>query len=167
MIVAQKIANICVNALKNGHKILFIGNGGSAADSQHLAAELVGKLNYDRAPLDAIALTSNTSVITAIGNDYGYENTFSRQVAAHGKEGDVLIAMSTSGNSENVLKAIETAKNRKMIVIGKTGKLGGKMADMCDLIIQAPSLSTQKIQEYHMQIGHIYCGIIEEELFPQ
>lgn len=161
----EQIADICVDALRNGNTILFIGNGGSAADSQHLAAELVGKLNFDRPPLAAIALTTDTSALTAIGNDYGFEHVFSRQIEALGKAGDVLIAMSTSGNSPNIIKAIETAKKYNITVVGKTGKTGGKMVGMCDLLLQDDTDNTQEIQEFHMRAGHSYCGLIEEMMF--
>jgi len=161
------IANTCINSLLAGGKILFCGNGGSAADAQHLAAELVGKLNFDRPPLAAIALTTDTSILTAIGNDYGFEHVFSRQITALGKRGDVLIAMSTSGNSPNILKAIEIAAARGITVIGKTGKTGGKMVRMCHILLQADTDNTQEIQEYHMKMGHIYCGMIERRIFAQ
>lgn len=163
---ANRIADICVASLRVGGKILICGNGGSAADSQHLAAELVGKLNFDRPPLAALALTDNTAVLTAIGNDYGFEHIFSRQIEALGKPGDVLIAMSTSGNSKNVLMAIAAAKNREITVIGKTGLELSAMRDLCDLLYNAPSTNTQAIQEFHMELGHAYCALIEEKMFP-
>lgn len=164
--IETKISDICVQALRNGNKIMFCGNGGSAADSQHLAAELVGKLNFDRPPLAAIALTTDTSILTAIGNDYGFEHVFSRQIEALGKPGDVLIAISTSGNSENILRAIHTAKHLDIKVVGKTGNNGGNMLHSgCDIIYQAPSINTQEIQEMHMKIGHAYCGMIEQKMF--
>lgn len=163
--IIEQIADACVSSLRAGGKIFFCGNGGSAADSQHLAAELVGKLNFDRPPLAAIALTTDTSALTAIGNDYGFEHVFSRQIEALGKAGDVLIAMSTSGNSPNIIKAIETAKKYNITIIGKTGKTGGKMVGMCDLLLQADTDNTQEIQEYHIKAGHQYCGLIEEVMF--
>lgn len=164
--VASEIADICVKALRNGNKIFFAGNGGSAADAQHLAAELVGKLNFDRPPLAALALTTDTSILTAIGNDYGFEQVFARQVHALGKAGDVLIGMSTSGNSENVLAAFVAAKLRKMKIIGKTGKTGGDLSDWgCDFLYHSPSDNTQEIQEDHMRLGHQYCGLIEGRMF--
>lgn len=162
---AKIIAEICVKSLRAGGKIMFIGNGGSAADSQHLAAELVGRLNFDRPPLAGLALTTDTSALTAIGNDYGFENVFSRQIQALGKSGDVLIAMSTSGNSENVLRAIELANIFNITTIGKSGAHGGKMMEIVDKIFCAPFTNTQQIQEWHMKLGHEYCGIIEETLF--
>lgn len=167
MTVVNDIADVCVKSLRTGGKILFCGNGGSAADAQHLAAELIGKLNFNRPPLAAIALTTDTSVLTAIGNDYGFEHVFSRQIEALGKTGDVLIAMSTSGNSPNVLKAVGQAKKMGIIVIGKTGGPGGAMAGICDLIFHAESDNTQEIQEAHMKLGHEYCGEIEKRMFNQ
>lgn len=164
---AKKIADICINALRNGNKILFCGNGGSAADAQHLAAELIGKLNFNRPPLAALALTTDTSVITAIGNDYGFDKIFSRQIEALGKLGDVLVAISTSGNSPNILKAIEVAKSVGIIVIGMTGYKGGAMNDICDIIYKAPFDGTQLIQESHIKLGHEFCGLIEEEMFKK
>lgn len=161
----EQVAELCEKALKGGHKIMFCGNGGSAADSQHLSAELVSRLNFDRPGLAAVALTVDTSALTAIGNDYGFENAFSRQVEALGRAGDVLIALSTSGNSANVLKAAAAAKARGITVIGKTGKTGGKMAGVCDLLLKIPSAETPKIQECHIMLGHIYCGLIEQRLF--
>lgn len=163
----EKVGALCVEALKRGNKILFCGNGGSAADSQHMAAELVSRLNYNRPGLAAIALTTDTSALTAIGNDYGYENVFSRQIEAIAVKGDVLIAISTSGNSPNVLKALEAAKTKGVHTIGKTGKSGGKMKALCDLCLCMPSMETPKIQECHMMLGHIYCGLIEDALFAK
>lgn len=145
---------------------MFCGNGGSAADSQHLAAELVGKLNFDRPSLAAMSLTVDTSILTAIGNDYGFDSVFSRQIEALGKPGDVLVAISTSGNSSNILKAIHTAKNKGIKIIGKTGKHGGRMNESgCDFLLKAPYDETQAIQEFHMLAGHSYCGIIEKRMF--
>lgn len=169
MTTAKEIADICVKALRAGNKIMFCGNGGSAADAQHLAAELVGKLNYKRPPLAAIALTTDTSILTAIGNDYGFEHVFSRQIEALGKSGDVLIAISTSGNSANTLKAIEAASNANIIKIGMTGFEGGEMAEQgnCDLLYKTSAGDTQTTQEAHMKLGHAFCSIIEEEMFPR
>lgn len=163
----ESFVNACVSALRNGNKILLCGNGGSAADAQHLAAELVGKLNYNRPPLAAIALTTDTSIITAIGNDYGFEYIFSRQIEGLGKSGDVLVAISTSGNSVNILKAIEVANKQQMITLGMTGENGGKMNDMCDIIYNAPVSDTQIIQEHHISFGHTVCGMIEARMFPK
>ncbi len=162
---AEIIADLCVSALRSGNKIMFCGNGGSAADAQHLAAELVGKLNFDRPPLAAMSLTTDTSILTAVGNDYGFEHVFSRQVQALGKSGDVLIAMSTSGNSGNVLEALIVAKQMGIVTIGKSGETCGRMLGKADYLFQAPYANTQEIQEYHMKIGHTYCGMIEEVMF--
>lgn len=157
----------CVETLKNGGKILLAGNGGSAADSQHIAAELVSRLNYDRPGLAAVALTTDTSALTAIGNDYGYERVFARQLESIGRAGDVLIAITTSGNSPNILAALETAKKMDVFTIGLTGKSGGKMAPMCDVALKMPSSFTPNIQECHIMFGHIICHIIEESLFAE
>ena len=161
----QKIMSSAVKmaeALKDGKKILVCGNGGSAADAQHIAAELVGKFMKERIALPAIALNTNTSVITAIGNDYSYDDIFSRQIEAFGNAGDILIGISTSGNSKNVLKAFEVAKQRSIMTIALTGQSGGKMKDMVDVLINVPSNLTPRIQESHITIGHIMCEIIEE-----
>lgn len=167
MTIPEEIAAICFRALCNGNKIMFAGNGGSAADAQHLAAELVGKLNFDRPPLAALALTTDTSILTAIGNDYGFEYVFSRQIQALGKAGDVLIAMSTSGNSSNIIKAIRVARDRQIITVAKAGGNGGIARNEADYIFSADSLDTQAIQEQHMRWGHKYCGLIEKMAFPQ
>ncbi len=167
MTTASDIADICIKALRSGNKIMFAGNGGSAADAQHLAAELVGKLNFDRPPLAAMALTTDTSILTAIGNDYGFEYVFSRQIEALGKAGDILIAISTSGNSANIIRAIQTAKRHKIIIIGLTGEDGGHMRGRCDTIFYAPSDMTQEIQEMHMKLGHEFCALIERRMFTQ
>jgi D-sedoheptulose 7-phosphate isomerase len=155
----------CVEALKGHRKILLAGNGGSAADAQHIAAELVSRLNYDRPGLSAIALTTDTSALTAIGNDYGFDRVFARQVEALGQAGDVLIALSTSGNSPNVLAALEAARKRGLKTVGLTGKTGGTMAPLCDIAIKVPSGRTPNIQECHILFGHIICQIIEDTLF--
>jgi D-sedoheptulose 7-phosphate isomerase len=149
-------------ALAAGGKLLFCGNGGSAADAQHLAAEFTGRFLKERDPLPAIALHCNTSSLTAIGNDYGFDQVFAREVRAHGRAGDVLIALSTSGNSENVLQAAHAAKRLEMKVIALTGQSGGKLAAMADLALRVPSASTPRIQEMHILIGHILCGLAEE-----
>ncbi len=154
-------------ALAAGNKVLLAGNGGSAADAQHLAGEFVGKFNYDRAPAAAIALTTDSSALTAIGNDYGYDCVFERQVLGLGRPGDVLIAISTSGRSPNILKAIAAARARGLLVIGFTGTSGGDMAPECDLCLFAPSDSTPLIQQLHITLGHIVCGLVEERLFPR
>ena len=156
-----------VAALGAGHKLLLAGNGGSAADAQHIAGEFLSRLNYDRAPAAAIALTTDSSVMTAIGNDYGYDHVFERQVLGLGRPGDVLIAISTSGRSPNILKAIAAARARGIFVIGFTGQSGGDMAPECDLCLCAPSDSTTLIQQLHIIFGHIVCGLVEERLFPR
>ncbi|MEM3846475.1 MAG: D-sedoheptulose 7-phosphate isomerase [Candidatus Parvarchaeota archaeon] len=161
----EKTSNEIIGSLKKGGKVLICGNGGSAADAQHIAAELVGKFLKERKALPAIALTTNTSVITAIGNDYSYEDIFARQVEAFGKIGDILIGISTSGNSKNVLKAFEVAKNLSMMTIALTGQGGGKMKELADICINVPSDLTPRIQEAHITIGHIICEIVEKGLF--
>ncbi|WP_281268520.1 D-sedoheptulose-7-phosphate isomerase [Fulvimonas soli] len=156
-----------VTALRSGRKLLFAGNGGSAADAQHWAGELVSRFYYDRPGLPAIALTTDTSIITAVGNDYGYDYVFARQVEALGQAGDVLVAISTSGNSRNVVSAIEAARAKEMIVIGFTGQSGGKMAELCDTCFRVPSAETPRIQEGHEALGHLLCALIEAEIFPR
>lgn len=165
LVAAEQAAQACIDALQSGRKIMLCGNGGSAADSQHIAAELVSRYNYDRPGLCAVALTTDTSALTAIGNDYGYEKVFSRQIEAIGQGGDVLIAISTSGNSPNILKALETAKTKGIMSIGFTGQSGGKMAPLCDMVLKMPSGSTPKIQECHIMFGHIICQMIEDTIF--
>jgi D-sedoheptulose 7-phosphate isomerase len=157
----------CVAALRRKKKILLAGNGGSAADSQHIAAELVSRLNYDRPGLSAIALTTDSSALTAIGNDYGFERAFARQVEAVGQEGDVFIAISTSGNSPNILAALKAAQAQRIATVGMTGKTGGKMAELCDIVLKMPSTRTPNIQECHIMFGHILCQIIEDTLFGE
>lgn len=163
----QQAADASVQALKKGNKILFAGNGGSAADAQHWAGELVSRFYYDRPGLPGIALTTDTSILTAIGNDYGYDYVFARQVEALGQQGDVLYAISTSGNSRNIVRAVEAARDRRMTVIGFTGQGGGQMADMCDLCFRVPSDETPRIQEGHEALGHMLCALIEAEMFPR
>lgn len=163
----ELISQACIISLKKGGKILFCGNGGSAADSQHLAAELVSRLNYNRPGLSAIALTTDTSVLTAIGNDYSFENVFSRQIEAIANKGDVLIGISTSGKSPNILKAFDCAQSKGVINIGFTGADSPLMSDRCDFVFNAPSNETPKIQECHIMIGHIVCALIEEEMFGE
>ena len=163
-----KIAtNIMIEALNSKNKIVYCGNGGSAADSQHLSAELMGRYKLDRKPLPAISLTVDTSAITAIGNDYGFEYIFSRQLEGIGNKGDILYATSTSGESKNVIKAIEKAKEIGIKVICVTGKDNNKMAEISNITIHAQSNETNHIQEMHIAIGQLICGIIEEELFGQ
>jgi D-sedoheptulose 7-phosphate isomerase len=162
---ADRIANFCTQALKQGKKILFAGNGGSAADSQHLAAELVSRLRYNRPGLAAIALTTDTSALTAIGNDYAFENIFSRQVESIGQEGDVFIGISTSGKSPNIMRALEAARKRGMLCVGFTGTQAPMMVERCDVVLNVPSSETPKIQECHIMFGHIICAIVEDVLF--
>ncbi|GLQ48023.1 phosphoheptose isomerase [Dyella lipolytica] len=157
--------DLCVAALKRGNKLMFAGNGGSAADAQHWAGELVSRFNFDRPGLPALALTTDTSILTAIGNDYGYDYVFARQVEALGRDGDVLLAISTSGNSKNILRAIQAARTANINVIGFTGKSGGAMADSCDICFRMPSSETPKIQEGHEIVGHLLCDLIEQEIF--
>lgn len=161
----EKASLHCISAYNSENKILIAGNGGSAADAQHIAGELVSKFYFDRPGLAAIALTTDTSILTAIGNDYGYEKLFSRQVQANGRHNDVFIGISTSGNSENIVKALEESKKKNMVTIGLTGSKKGKMDDLCDICIKVPSSSTPIIQESHIVIGHIICAIIEEKIF--
>lgn len=160
----QEAVKLSLIALRNGGKIIFCGNGGSFADSQHLAAEFISRLRFDRESLSSMALGTNSSNLSAIGNDYGYEKVFERELSALGKEGDVFFPISTSGNSPNVIGAIEVAKRKNIKTIAFTGGTGGKMAQLCDCII-VPSFRTEKIQESHIMIGHIICGLIEEEYF--
>ena len=161
------IAETCTEALCAGHKIMFCGNGGSAADAQHLAAELSGRFYFDRKPLAAEALTVNTSFLTAVSNDYSFSDIFARMVEGNGNEGDVLFGLSTSGNSENVIRAFEVAHKKKIITVGLTGETGGKLAPLSDFIIRVPSTDTPRIQEAHILIGHIICELIESNLFPR
>lgn len=155
------------NALAKGKKLLLAGNGGSAGDAQHIAAELLCRMNYDRAPAAVIALTTDTSTLTAIANDYGFERVFERQVRGLGEEGDIFIAISTSGRSRNILLAIEAAREKGLKVIGFTGEAGGAMARLCDLALEAPSDTTPIIQQIHLAAAHILCTLVEERLFPR
>ena len=155
---------LCANALLQGQRIYLCGNGGSAADAQHIAAELIGRFVNDRRALPAIALTTDTSALTAIGNDYGYDEVFSRQVAGLCRKGDVLIAISTSGNSDNVLKAVDAARRAGTSVIGLSGKSGGALDALCDVSLVVPSDVTARIQEMHIVIGHLICALVEEHL---
>ncbi|MFV7455635.1 D-sedoheptulose-7-phosphate isomerase [Stenotrophomonas maltophilia] len=164
--IEQAVA-LCVDALKAGRKILFAGNGGSAADAQHWAGELVSRFYYDRPGLPAIALTTDTSILTAIGNDYGYDYTFARQIEALGQQGDVFVAISTSGRSKNIMRALEACEAKGVRVIGFTGEHGGDMKDRCDICFRVPSSETPRIQEGHEFIGHLLCALIESEMFPR
>ena len=161
------VSNLIVERYKNDKKVLFCGNGGSAADAQHLAAEFSGRYYYDRPPLFAEALHVNTSYLTAVANDYSYDEIYSRLVKAMGREGDVLIGLSTSGNSQNVVNALRQAKELGMTTVGFTGEGGGKMRDCCDIIFEIPSKNTPRIQECHMLIGHSICEFVEQHLFPK
>lgn len=158
------ILNICANAITNKNKIMFFGNGGSAADAQHLATELSVRFIKDRAPIAGLALTTDTSTLTAAGNDYGFEYIFSRQIEAIGQKGDIAIAISTSGNSENIINAINAAKAKDIKVIGLSGKDGGKMKLLCDHNLIVPSQTTARIQEMHIFLGHMLCGALEQKL---
>jgi D-sedoheptulose 7-phosphate isomerase len=161
----EAAAEACITALSNGSKILLAGNGGSAADAQHIAGEFVSRFAFDRPGLPAIALTTDSSILTAIGNDYGYDKLFARQVQTHAQKGDVFIAYSTSGKSPNVIVALQEAKSRGVVCIGMTGNRGGPMKDLCDHYLDVPSSDTPKIQEGHAVLGHILCGLVERALF--
>jgi len=159
-----KAVDCCVNALKSGGKLMFVGNGGSAAEAQHLSAEMVGRFLQERQPLPSIALTTDTSSVTAIGNDYGYEHVFSRQVQALGRRGDVLIAMSTSGRSKNIVLAMQAARSAGISTIGLTGIHPRDMGELADVSLKVPSSHTPQIQEGHLVLGHLLCGMVEKQL---
>lgn len=161
----SQASQIIIDAYKRGNKTLLAGNGGSAADAQHIAGEFVSRFFFDRPGIPSIALTTDTSIITAIGNDYGFERLFARQVEAQGVEGDVFIAISTSGNSKNIIKAIEACPSKGIRTIGLTGEKECLMDKICDIVIKVPSAITPRIQESHILIGHILCGLVEESLF--
>lgn len=163
--VISNVALLFVDAYKNDKKILFAGNGGSAADAQHIAGELVSRFYFDRPGLPAIALTTDTSILTAIGNDYSYDKIFSRQIQANGVAGDIFFGISTSGNSKNILNGVMESKKMGITSIGLTGKYGGKIKDLCDYCICVPSEETPRIQESHLLIEHIICAIVEEKIF--
>jgi D-sedoheptulose 7-phosphate isomerase len=165
--VTLNIVDRISDALAQGRKLLLAGNGGSAADAQHIAGEFLSRLNYDRPPTAAIALTTDTSVLTAIGNDYGYDKVFERQILGLGVAGDVFIAISTSGRSPNILRAITAAKEKQLVVVGFTGSAGGEMKASCDICLRAPSDSTPLIQQIHITAAHIICGLVEARLFPR
>lgn len=165
-LVAQTSRKIA-EALRQGRKILIFGNGGSAADAQHIAAEFVGRFIPDRRALPAISLATDTSALTALGNDYGYNAVFSRQVEALGNSGDVAIGISTSGNSPNVLEALEVARQKGLLTIGFTGQDGGKMKGLADVLFRVPTRMTPRIQETHITLGHVLCELIDRELFPE
>jgi D-sedoheptulose 7-phosphate isomerase len=160
----ESLTLACLNTLNSGGKIIFCGNGGSFADSQHLAAEFISKLRFDRLPLASIALGTNSSNMSAIGNDYGYDQVFKREILALGNANDIFIPISTSGNSNNVLEAIYSAKEMGILTVGFTGGIGGMMKNFCECII-VPSSSTEKIQEVHIMLGHILCYLIEDKYF--
>jgi len=162
-----RAAGVIADSFRNGGRVLLFGNGGSAADAQHIAGEWCGRLSRERAALPAIALTANTSDLTALGNDYGFERIFARLVEAHGRAGDVAIAISTSGNSPNVLAAVETARARGLRTIALAGRGGGKLAAQVDLALVVPSDDTQRIQESHIAIGHVLAELVDDELFPR
>jgi len=161
----EKVSQQIIQTFRNDGKVLLCGNGGSAADAQHLAAEFSGRFNFDRSPLDAEALHVNTSYLTAVANDYSYEEVYSRLIKAKGKSGDVLIGISTSGNSENIIRALREGKNRGLFTIALTGISGGKMEKEVDILIKVPSDKTPRIQESHILIGHIICEMVENSMF--
>ena len=163
----ETVTTLVAQAFAAGNKVLFCGNGGSAADAQHLAAEFSGRFYTDRDPLPSEALHCNSSYMTAVANDYGYDVVYSRIIKGTGKPGDVLVALSTSGNSVNIINAIEQAKKVGMITVGLTGETGGKMKTMCDHLINVPSNDTPRIQESHIMVGHIICQLVEQELFKK
>lgn len=163
----QRVIFLIVQAYKEDKKVLFCGNGGSAADAQHLAAELSGRFYYDREPLYAEALHVNTSYLTAVANDYAYDEVYARMLKASGQKGDVIVGISTSGNSKNVIKAFEIAKQKGISVVALTGEGGGEMGEMADILLAVPSKDTPRIQECHIMIGHIVCEMVEKALFPK
>jgi len=164
-VLIENICNSITNAFKNGRKVLLCGNGGSAADAQHIAAEFSGRFKINRPALPAEALHVNTSYLTAVGNDYGFDVIYSRMIEGIGCEGDVLIALSTSGNSTNILNAVKAAKSKSMVTIGMTGISGGDMNDHCDFMIKIPSSNTPRIQESHILVGHIICQLVENNIY--
>jgi len=161
----EAVAELIVETYRNGGKVLLAGNGGSAADAQHIAAELVSRFTFDRPALPAMALTTDSSIVTAISNDYGYDSLFARQLEASGRPGDVFIAISTSGNSPNIVRALATASEIGLVSVGLTGATGGEMADLCRYCVNIPSTDTPRIQEGHITIGHILCASTEQVLF--
>jgi D-sedoheptulose 7-phosphate isomerase len=165
--VLIEMADVIVSALQQRRKLLVCGNGGSAGDAQHIAGEFISRLMYDRAPLAAIALTTDTSVITATGNDYGFEYIFERQVLGLGEKGDVLLGITTSGNSQNVLRAFAAARKKNLVCLGFTGARGGSINEVCDLLLKAPSTKTAIIQQIHIVAAHIVCALVERKMFPR
>tara|TARA_B100000212_G_scaffold124503_1_gene93456 strand:+ start:7621 stop:8226 length:606 start_codon:yes stop_codon:yes gene_type:complete len=163
--IVSKVSQEIIKAYQSGNKVIIAGNGGSAADAQHMAGELVSRFYFDRPGLPAIALTTDSSIITAIGNDYSYDKIFSRQIESNGKEGDIFIGISTSGNSKNIIEALSESNKKGMISVGLTGENGGIMKHQCDYCVCVPSKETPRIQESHLLIEHIICSIVEEHLF--
>lgn len=163
----QEVADTMITALRSGNRVLWCGNGGSAADAQHLAAELSGRFYYDRPPLNSEALHCNTSYLTAVANDYGYELIYSRMIDGACKQGDVLVGISTSGNSKNILNAFRKAQELGVITVAMTGKTGGEMWQVADYLLNVPSMDTPRIQESHIMLGHIICEIVEAQMFPK
>ncbi|NDD11563.1 MAG: SIS domain-containing protein [Betaproteobacteria bacterium] len=163
----DSVAQACVRCLREGGKLLFAGNGGSAGDSQHMAGEFVSRFNYDRPGMAAIALTVDSSILTAIGNDYGYDYVFARQVEALGQRGDIFFAYSTSGNSPNILRALSVCRERGLFAVGLTGNRGGSMNGLCDVLFEMPSAQTPRIQEGHLIIGHAICAQVEALMYPR
>ncbi len=163
--IIVNVSKLIIDCYRNGGKVILIGNGGSAADAQHIAAEFIGRFKLERKSLPAIALTTNTSILTALANDYGYETVFSRQLDSLANDKDIIIAITTSGNSSNILNAARNAKSRNIKVVGMTGKNGGKLKNIADIMIRIPSDNTPRIQEAHITIGHVICGLVENVLF--
>lgn len=161
----ESVSSHIIKTYRLGNKTLLAGNGGSAADAQHLAGEFVSRFYFDRPALSSIALTTDTSILTAIGNDYGYEQIFARQVHANGNKGDVFIGISTSGSSKNILEALKVCREKEITTVGLTGETGGTMDELCDYCIKVPSAETPRIQESHILIGHIICSLVEESIF--
>lgn len=162
-----KAAEVCTEAYKKGNKVLFAGNGGSAADAQHFAGELVSKFYFNRPGMPAMSLSTDTSILTSIGNDFGFERVFARQIEAQGVKGDIFVGLSTSGNSSNIVEAMKTCQQLGITTIGLTGINACKIDDLADIVIKAPSSETPRIQECHTLIGHILCCLIEENIFPE
>lgn len=160
-----RMGHLLIDCYEAGNKLLIAGNGGSAADAQHIAAEFVSRFNFDRPGLPALALTTDTSILTAVGNDYGYDQLFSRQIEANGVAGDIFLGISTSGNSPNILLALEAAKLKGITTFGLTGQAGGRMRELCDHCLFVPSADTPRIQEAHILIGHTFCAMVELALF--
>jgi D-sedoheptulose 7-phosphate isomerase len=165
--IMTAMADAIIGGLRQGRKLLICGNGGSAGDAQHIAGEFLSRLLYDRAPLAAVALTTDSSVVTAIGNDYGYQHIFERQVLGLGQEGDILLGISTSGTSPNVLKAFAAARAKKLVCLGFTGAKVGPMREACDLLLEAPSTKTVLVQQMHITAAHIVCALVERAMFPR